>query len=46
MDGTNGQKATTLSVNVFSQPREEAMVGERPKPFGEKRWALTLSRPL
>src|SRR5208337_3083972 len=34
MDGTNGPKETTLSVNVFTAPGK-AMVGERPKPFGE-----------
>jgi glyoxylase-like metal-dependent hydrolase (beta-lactamase superfamily II) len=43
MDGTNGLKETTrvtapavskLSVNVFTAPGK-AMVGERPKPFGE-----------
>ena len=34
MDGTNGLKATTLSVNVFTAPGK-VMVGERPKPFGE-----------
>jgi glyoxylase-like metal-dependent hydrolase (beta-lactamase superfamily II) len=44
MDGTNGLEATTrvtapvasstLSVNVFTAPGK-AMVGERPKPFGE-----------
>jgi len=44
MDGTNGMKETprvtapfasnTLSVNVFTAPGK-AMVGERPKPFGE-----------
>jgi glyoxylase-like metal-dependent hydrolase (beta-lactamase superfamily II) len=44
MDGTNGPKATTrvtapvastaLSVNVFTAPGK-AMVGERPRPFGE-----------
>jgi hypothetical protein len=44
MDGPNGQKETTrvtapvashtLSVNVFTAPGK-AMVGERPKPFGE-----------
>src|ERR1700688_3130396 len=44
MDGTNGPKASTrvtapvasntLSVNVFTAPGK-AMVGERPKPFGE-----------
>jgi len=40
MDGTNGLKATapaalsSLSVNVFTAPGK-AMVGERPKPFGE-----------
>jgi hypothetical protein len=44
MDGTNGPKestrvtapvaSTTLSVNVFTAPGK-AMVGERPKPFGE-----------
>ena len=44
MDGTNGlNEATrvtapvapnTLSVNVFTAPGK-AMVGERPKPFGE-----------
>src|ERR1700723_883049 len=34
MDSTNGVKETTLSVNVFTAPGK-AMVGERPKPFGE-----------
>jgi glyoxylase-like metal-dependent hydrolase (beta-lactamase superfamily II) len=44
MGGTNGQKeplratapgaSSTLSVNVFTAPGK-AMVGERPKPFGE-----------
>jgi glyoxylase-like metal-dependent hydrolase (beta-lactamase superfamily II) len=44
MDGTNGLKETTrvtapvalntLSVNVFTAPGK-AMVGERPRPFGE-----------
>jgi hypothetical protein len=44
MDGQNGQKETTrmtasvassaLGVNVFTAPGK-AMVGERPKPFGE-----------
>jgi hypothetical protein len=34
MDGTNGPKETTLSVNVFTAPGK-AMVGERPRPFGE-----------
>jgi glyoxylase-like metal-dependent hydrolase (beta-lactamase superfamily II) len=44
MDGTNGLRETTrltapvawntLSVNVFTAPGK-AMVGERPKPFGE-----------
>ena len=34
MDGTNGRKETTLSVNVFTAPGK-TMVGERPKPFGE-----------
>jgi hypothetical protein len=44
MSGTNGQKETTgvtapvasstLNVNVFTAPGK-AMVGERPKPFGE-----------
>jgi len=44
MDGTNGLKDTTrvaapvawntLSVNVFTAPGK-AMVGERPRPFGE-----------
>ena len=44
MDGKNGLKETarvtapvasnTLSVNVFTAPGK-AMVGERPKPFGE-----------
>jgi len=54
MDGTNGPKQTTrvtspvasntLSVNVFTAPGK-TMVGERPKPFGE-RLALTRSRRL
>ena len=34
MAGTNGLKETTLNVNVFTVPGK-AMVGERPKPFGE-----------
>jgi glyoxylase-like metal-dependent hydrolase (beta-lactamase superfamily II) len=44
MDGTNGLKestrvaaavaSSTLSVSVFTAPGK-AMVGERPKPFGE-----------
>jgi glyoxylase-like metal-dependent hydrolase (beta-lactamase superfamily II) len=34
MAGTNGPKESTLSVNVFTAPGK-AMVGERPKPFGE-----------
>jgi len=40
MDSTNGSKETasvalnTLGVNVFTAPGK-AMVGERPKPFGE-----------
>ena len=40
MDGTNGLKETApvasskLSLNVFTAPGK-AMVGERPKPFGE-----------
>src|ERR1700676_5097539 len=34
MDGTNGLKEATLSVNVFTAPGK-AMVGERPRPFGE-----------
>jgi hypothetical protein len=44
MDGTNGRKETAgmtapfassiLGVNVFTAPGK-AMVGERPKPFGE-----------
>src|ERR1700721_1823387 len=34
MDGTNGLKETTLSVNFFTAPGK-VMVGERPKPFGE-----------
>jgi hypothetical protein len=34
MDGTNGRKQTAQSVNVFTAPGK-AMVGERPKPFGE-----------
>ena len=40
MDGTNGMTETvpvasnTLGVNVFTAPGK-AMVGERPKPFGE-----------
>ena len=34
MDDTNGLKETTLGVNVFTAPGK-AMVGERPKPFGE-----------
>jgi hypothetical protein len=34
MPGTNGPKEPTLSVNVFIAPGK-AMVGERPKPFGQ-----------
>src|SRR5271154_4559668 len=34
MAGTNGVKETALSVKVFTAPGK-AMVGERPKPFGE-----------
>ena len=34
MDGTNGRQGSTLGVNVFTAPGK-AMVGERPKPFGE-----------
>ena len=40
MDGTNGLKesapiaSSKLSLNVFTAPGK-AMVGERPKPFGE-----------
>ena len=34
MPGTNGPKEPTLSVNVFTAP-VKAMVGERPKPFGQ-----------
>jgi glyoxylase-like metal-dependent hydrolase (beta-lactamase superfamily II) len=34
MDGTNGLKEITLGVNVFTAPGK-AVVGERPKPFGE-----------
>ena len=34
MDSTNGPKDPSLSVNVFTAPGK-AMVGERPKPFGE-----------
>ena len=40
MDGTNGLKesvpvpSSKLGVNVFTAPGK-AMVGERPKPFGE-----------
>jgi hypothetical protein len=34
MDGTNGLKEITLTVNVFTAPGK-VMVGERPKPFGE-----------
>jgi len=34
MGGTNGLKETTLGVNIFAAPGK-AMVGERPKPFGE-----------
>ena len=34
MDGTNRLNGTTLNVNVFTAPGK-AMVGERPKPFGE-----------
>jgi len=31
---SNASESTTLSVNVFTAPGK-AMVGERPKPFGE-----------
>ncbi len=34
MDGTNGLRESTLGVNAFTAPGK-AMVGERPKPFGE-----------
>ena len=34
MDGAKGLKEATLGVNVFTAPGK-AMVGERPKPFGE-----------
>ena len=34
MPGTNGPKEPTLSVNVFTA-LGKAMVGERPKPFGQ-----------
>jgi len=34
MDATNRLKEPTLSVNVFTAPGK-AMVGERPRPFGE-----------
>jgi glyoxylase-like metal-dependent hydrolase (beta-lactamase superfamily II) len=34
MAGTNAPKESKLSVNVFTAPGK-AMVGERPKPFGE-----------
>ena len=34
MDDANGLKGATLSVNVFTAPGK-AMVGERPKPFGD-----------
>src|SRR5277367_3374779 len=34
MAGANEPKETTLSVNVFTAPGK-AMVGERPRPFGE-----------
>ena len=34
MHGASGRKETTLGVNVFTAPGK-AMVGERPKPFGE-----------
>jgi hypothetical protein len=34
MLGTNGPKEPTLGVNVFTAPGK-AMVGERPKPFGQ-----------
>jgi len=34
MDGTDGLKETTLGMNVFTAPGK-AMVGERPRPFGE-----------
>jgi hypothetical protein len=33
MPGTNGPKEPRLSVNVFTP---SAMVGERPKPFGQE----------
>ena len=34
MDSTRRPKETTLGVNVFTAPGK-AMVGERPRPFGE-----------
>jgi hypothetical protein len=34
MDGTKPVAPSTLSVNVLTAPGK-AMVGERPKPFGE-----------
>jgi len=34
MPGTNGPNEPTLSVNVLTAPGK-AMVGERPKPFGQ-----------
>jgi len=34
MPVTNGPKEPTLSENVFTAPGK-AMVGERPKPFGQ-----------
>src|ERR1700683_5701393 len=34
MDGTNGLKQATLSVNLFTAPGK-ARVGDRPKPLGE-----------
>jgi hypothetical protein len=34
MPGTNGPKEPTLGVNVFTAPGK-AMVGKRPKPFGQ-----------
>ena len=54
MDGTNGLKETSLSVNVFTAPGK-TMVGERPKPFGEAlatriakfdKWAIANTKRL
>jgi hypothetical protein len=47
VDGTNGLRETTLSVNIFTAPGK-AMVGERPKPLksGEYITQVTAIGPL